>query len=269
MVDTVLLVTYNRLRGVLDRHAREARATRMNTRAAVENRMEFPRFLSSMLGSIGPLYITDGPTSQLVVYATDADRANTFGRANAVSFRAGPLSRFLTQIRESGIPMAPIDLNNDQGSFFTAVTAVTDHNRWTFTGTCHPSHYENIDVVRSWFCCHPDVNFRPWEYCGFTIGEITNQVAVAAIAAATPEGAAKGLTSADLPAVPIGFEFKINFFGVRPGVAAAGGNPAITSAAYIVGRGGTPYFSTIIGQNISKDEMVNLASYLFTPAETT
>ncbi|KAI3797303.1 hypothetical protein L1987_32559 [Smallanthus sonchifolius] len=169
MVDTAMSVTYNRIRYILQRYEPTVFVARMNPRLPLSNKYKFPAFISTVLGSIGPLRIVDGLQDTLVVYATSADRSQT---------------------------------------------------------------------LRIECCTNPDV--------------------VNAVIASRPEDVPGDLDGATSPSRPVGPGFNVNVFGVRPAVAAEGGNPAVPAAVYIVGRGTTRYYCTSLGRNLNEYDMTSL-----------
>lgn len=104
MVDFACMILYNHLRSVVERFSIATRADRMNPRAPVSLRMEFPTWFSSLFSSIRPLDIPDGPTEIKVVYASSATTAANYYRDAPVSpsepyynrFRTALLLRLLT-----------------------------------------------------------------------------------------------------------------------------------------------------------------------------
>lgn len=263
-VDLALLITYNRLRNVADKYSTATRNARMNRRAPHSSDFEFPTFLASLLSSIGPLFIEDGIEDMLVIYATETAKANNYGRTNAPAINLSRVSTFSDALTRAGVKMAKIDPRSvAQGSYFTTIIPTLNHSVWTFTGTQHSSHYEDIDVLRAWLTLHDDVNQRAVQYCGLVIERTTTSAITTAVANARPEGVAAAAAATD-PADPIGIAFQSNLFGIDPAVAAAEGVTATPAATYIIGRGTRVYNSTVLGSRLVDEEMVQWAqSVLF------
>ncbi|PWA58484.1 DNA-binding domain-containing protein [Artemisia annua] len=187
MVDLALLLAYNRLRNVAERYSPATRTARMNHCAPYASDYEFPTFISSLLSSLGPLRITDGFEDTLVIYSTEASNANHYGRAVTPVINFGRIDMFTKVMACAGMKMSKIDICSTlQGSFCTSIIPNLNHNLWTFSSTQHPSHYEDLDLLRAWFILHDDINIRCVAFCGLIIEKNTTAAITTAVAAARP-----------------------------------------------------------------------------------
>ncbi|XP_023741439.1 tRNA pseudouridine synthase 1 isoform X2 [Lactuca sativa] len=252
LVDTAMAVTYNRLRKILQRYDPTAFAARMNPRSPYSNRFKFPTFLSSVLSSIGPLRITDGPVNAHVVYATSSATCRNYGRAEQFNF-SSRYDHFIECLEAMGVPCAPIDVKStDCGSFFSTVIPTFEHGVWRFTAPFHHSHYEPKDIVSAWLTQNDDPALRAFEDLSVTIGLCTDPKVVDAVAGVDGDVGSTRL---------IGGTFPVNVSGIRP--AGCGSDPA---GVYIVGRGSERYYCTLLAQRICPDEMYSLLrEYIFHP----
>lgn len=260
MVDLALLLAYNRLRYVAKRYSPATRTARMNHRAPYGSDHEFPTFIASLLSSLGPLRITDGLEDTLVIYSTEAANANHYGRAATPVINIWRTDMFTEVMARAGMEMSKIDIRSTlQGSFCTTIIPDLNHNLWTFSSTQHPSHYEDLDLLRAWFILHDDINFRCVAYCGLVIEKNTTAAITTAVTAACPANIAAGYDAATAAADPIGLNFPCNHFGILPAVPAPDQVAAVPAAVYILGRGTTVYSSTILGSRLSEDDMIQWA----------
>ncbi|KAJ0702179.1 putative mitochondrial tRNA pseudouridine(27/28) synthase [Helianthus annuus] len=259
MVDTAMSVTYNRLRFILQSHAPTVFVAQMNPKSPLSNKFKFPAFISSVLGSIGPLRIMNGLQDALVVYATSPDRSKTCGRAQHFEFISGHFFRLIDNLEAIGVPLAPIDVKggNRAGSFYPTILLDRVNGWLEFTATCHYSNYKHRDIDSAWLTINDDPVLRAFPDCSLRIECCTNPEVVNAVIASWPEGVPDDVDGATAPARPVGLIFNVNEFGVRPAVAAEGGNPAIPAAVYIVGRGTKRYFCTSLARGLTEDEMTS------------
>ena len=110
MVDTAISITYNRLRHILELYDHTVCNARMNPRSPGSNRHKIPAFIASVLGSIGPLRIVDGPEPITVVYATSANRSRMYGRATPFTFLYDQFQRLVENLEAIGVPLDTIDV---------------------------------------------------------------------------------------------------------------------------------------------------------------
>nr|GFB47969.1 pseudouridine synthase, catalytic domain-containing protein [Tanacetum cinerariifolium] len=102
--------------------------------------------------------------------------------------------------------------------------------------------------------------------CSLRIECCTNPDVVNAIMASRPEGVPDDLDGATAPTRPVGLIFNVNVFGIRPAVAAEGGNPAIPAAVYIIGRGsyvGTNSVLSLLSFLSSKEDCLRIEVWSF------
>ncbi|KAM0037350.1 putative mitochondrial tRNA pseudouridine(27/28) synthase [Helianthus debilis subsp. tardiflorus] len=259
MVDTAMSVTYNRLRFILQSHAPTVFVAQMNPKSPLSNKFKFPAFISSVLGSIGPLRIMNGLQDALVVYATSPDRSKTCGRAQHFEFISGHFFRLIDNLEAIGVPLAPIDVKggNRAGSCYPTILLDRVNGWLEFTATCHYSNYKHWDIDSAWLTLNDDPALRAFPDCSLRIECCTNPDVVNAVIASRPEGVPDDVDGATAPARPVGLIFNVNEFGVRPAVAAEGGNPAIPAAVYIVGRGSKRYFCSSLARGLTEDEMTS------------
>ncbi|KAJ0462845.1 putative tRNA pseudouridine(38-40) synthase [Helianthus annuus] len=259
MVDTAMSVTYNRLRFILQSHAPTVFVAQMNPKSPLSNKFKFPAFISSVLGSIGPLRIMNGLQDALVVYATSPDRSKTCGRAQHFEFISGHFFRLIDNLEAIGVPLAPIDVKggNRAGSCYPTILLDRVNGWLEFTATCHYSNYKHRDIDSAWLTLNDDPALRAFPDCSLRIECCTNPDVMNAVIASRPEGVPDDVDGATAPARPVGLIFNVNEFGVRPAVAAEGGNPAVPAAFYIVGRGTKRYFCTSLARGLTEDEMTS------------
>ncbi|XP_076932216.1 uncharacterized protein LOC143597661 [Bidens hawaiensis] len=255
MVDAALSVTYNRLRFILQNHDPIAFAARMNPKSPLSNKFKFPAFISSVLGSIGPL--RDDFQDTLIVYATSADRSQTFGRAQNFDFISGHFYRLIDNLVAIGVPLAPIDVKRSSirsGWFFSTLLVNHEEGLWDFTATCHYSKYKHRDIASAWMTLNDDPALRAFPDCSLRYECCTDPDVVNAVIASRPEGVPDDVDGATAPARPSGLVFNVNGFGVRPAVAAEGGSRGV----YILGRGTKRYNCTTLGRNLNEHDMVSM-----------
>ncbi|KAI7728102.1 hypothetical protein M8C21_032977 [Ambrosia artemisiifolia] len=259
MVDTAMSVTYNRLRFILESYAPAVCVAQMNPRSPFSNKFKFPAFISSVLGSIGPLRIMDGLQDTMVVYATSADRSKMYGRAQHFEFISGHFYRLIDALEAIGVPLAPIDVkgSNRAGSFYPTILLGRDNGWLEFTATCHYSNYRHQDIDSAWLTLNDDPALRAFPDCSLRIECCTDPDVVKAVIASRPEGIPDDVDGATALVRPIGLNFNVNGFGVLPSVAAEGGNPAVPAAVYIVGRGNTRYGCTSLARGLTEYDMTS------------
>lgn len=264
--DTTMLVnfaiaqTYNRLRSVLERRAPSICAARMNRRAPVANQQEFPHFISSTLGSIGPFRVEDGPTDRYVVYASTAATQNKYGRDAGTVFNEGQYCKITSVLRECNFRLTPFPSAQAEGSYFPTLTSILESGLYRVFGAVHSSHYENEDVMKIALCTN-DLRATPFDPVGMTFGYVDNEAAVTALAAVpVPDGIPAG-QNYESAGRPVGIEFNINYCGVQPIVAAQGAVPARTAGFYIVGRGTTRYYQCSLADQVSVSEIYDCLRY--------
>lgn len=263
MVDYAVGQTYNKLRSLLDKKIPHLRPTRMNTRCPVYAGQEFPTWLSSTLSSIGPLRITDGASDRLVVYASSAATMQNYGRTNPVVFNEGNYSRLMAALRHMPVAMTPFNHAGESGSFFPTITPIRRNYVWSLFGQTHSSHYENEDGVRVALCTS-DIGNTPFTDIGMTIGYVNDETTLAALAAvAAPDDIPIG-QDANSAGRPVSVEFNVNYYGIKPAVAAQGSTRAVPRGMYVVGRGTQRYYQCILADQISTTEILELLRYRFT-----
>lgn len=163
LTDFALCVLYNRLRAVVKSYCFSALA-RMKKNAPINNQMEFPSFLSSLLSSIGALRITDAGRDALVFYAPPPDTDNNYGRSQAHDLNYIHYNQLITTLTACGIGLSPIDFNNLEGAFWTTCSLNSNQpDIWDVVGTVNPSHYTNDDIVRLLAILDSDSSKNPFE----------------------------------------------------------------------------------------------------------
>ncbi|KAJ9542099.1 hypothetical protein OSB04_028605 [Centaurea solstitialis] len=198
MVDTSMAFTYNRVRHILELYDHSVCNARMNPRSPGSNRHKFLAFIASVLGSIGPLRIMDGPEPMVIVYATSANRSRTYGRATPFTFNCGQFQRFVENLEAIGVPLGTIDVKavDHGGSFFTTIVPTHDHGLWGYIAPFHHSHYKHKDIVSAWFTLHDDPAIRVFEDCSLRIECCTDSVVINAVNATRPENVSDDLDGA-------------------------------------------------------------------------
>ncbi|QED42890.1 ORF1 [Rhodiola cryptic virus 2] len=252
--DIILGQLYNKLRTTLERTVPRERVARMNTRCPLSPTIEFPRWISSTYSSIGRMRIIDGPVDKQICYVPPANTQNNYGRTNMPELDLLAHNRLNEVLTAANIDLAPFDFQNEQAAFFPTVEMTADNNLISFHGCCHPSHYENEDIVRAFFLS--DINFAsPFKSIAFRIGYVDDETTLNALAnLAAPAGVPEG-TTADSPALPVGAHFHVNPCGIQLAVAQAAGVAAKARGCYIVGRGANRYYACTLAREMAPEEM--------------
>ncbi|XP_074369183.1 uncharacterized protein LOC141710516 [Apium graveolens] len=253
MADYAVGQAYNRLRGILKMKAYSEVGKRMKTRCPVPKDMEFPAWISSLIGSIGSIRVTDGPGDALLVYATSAATMNRFGRTNDTTYTSGHYNCLLGVMKEIGITLAPVDHNNQTGSAFPTIAVELKNHIFTLHGTLHHSHYDTEDTVRAIFCTDEN-GVTPFEQIGITIGYVDDEATINALASAdAPKGIPEGQTSTSAGR-PVAGHFDVNYFGIRPPVPATETAESQPAGMYVIGRGVERYYQCILAHSLSVGE---------------
>nr|ARO72611.1 coat protein [Spinach deltapartitivirus 1] len=250
MVTFALWVLYNRLRTVAEGHYYPARTDRMNTRAPVSPRMEFPSFLSQLLESISWLRITDGPTDYLMLFTAAAGTSNNFGRTGVQVPGNSDYENLIDRLRRCGVQMSPIDMTPNVGSFWPTIKVISEESLYYVLGTFHRSHYVTEDVVKAIFLA-PSPRALPFPDLTTTIGLVTDSTVVTAFSALTITGAPAG-DSPTSAARPVAGCYNVNYRGIR--LASGEDTPA---GFYVYGRGSTPVYTCYLARRITQFD-VNL-----------
>lgn len=253
LVDFSILICYNRLRAVAERYSSQIRSSRCNPRAPVNNRMEFPAWISSLLGSIGPLRVPDAANDLLIIYVPPPNTMNNYGRAEQPAPTEGGYHRLTTCFRNLGFALTPIDMSNLCGSFWTTCEFAIRDNLYCIIAPFHPSHYTNDDVVRSFvYSAVPAEN--PFAILTMTYGVVDDETTTTALAAVAAPADAPNAT-ANGPTRPVGGYFNVNLLGITPAVAARGTQAAIPASINVIGRGSTRIFASFLANHITAYEI--------------
>ncbi|KAL8245744.1 hypothetical protein R6Q59_006960 [Mikania micrantha] len=260
MVDTAMSVTYNRLRFILHNYEPTVFVAQMNPRSPLSNKYKFPAFISFVLGSIGPLRIMDGHQDMLVIYATSANRSQTYGRSQHFEFKCDQFFRLIDNLTAIGVPLAPIDVRggNRDGSFFPTIIPNRENGLWEFIATCHCFNYMHRDILSAWLTLNDDPALRAFPDCSLTIDCCTDPDFANDVIALRPEGVSDDLDGATAPARLVGGAFSMNVFGVKPALAAEGGNPLGPAMVYSLERGTARYCCASLCRDISEHEMTSM-----------
>ena len=257
MVDYLVGQVYNKLRTILERRAPAARVARMNTRCPVASHQEFPAWLSSTLGAIGPCRLEDAPHDRLIVYASSAATMQTYGRQNPVVFNEGHYARLISALRAIGVTMAPFNHAGLEGSYYPTITPDLAQYVWTLYGQVHRPHYEN-EVSARIALVTSNIGQTPFENVGVTIGYVDDNNTLNALAAVAAPADLPAGQNADSAGRPVGAAFRVNYYGIQPAVAAQGEIPARARGAYILGRGVERYYSCVIANNVATSEILEV-----------
>lgn len=270
MVDFALRIFYNRLRSVAERLSPVLKTNRMNSKAPCSDTMEFPSFLSSLLQSVGPLRITDGPQDLLVLYVPPPNTMQNFGRGAVQAPIALNYERLISNLRACGVHLTPIDMDISSGDFWTTCHIISADGFFDVVGTVHSSHYSdntnyynNERIPRS-LLLDPNPTLNPFEDVTMTVGYVDDDATVAALAAlAPPPNIPQGqvATSAGRPS---GLVYDVNYFGIRPAAAATETTPARKPGCYVIGRGMNPVFTCYLVQNLSAYDIISILRHRLT-----
>ncbi|CBW77437.1 putative capsid protein [Fig cryptic virus] len=257
LVTFALWQLYNRLRSVAECFHHPTRTSRMNTRAPISNRMEFPSFLSSMLESISWLRINDGPVDYLALFTAPTGTSNNYGRSTVQVPDNGCYDRLTGKLRALGVQLTPIDMTPSAGSFWPTTQVITEEELYNIVGTFHSSHYVNEDAIRAIFLAGT-AHSQPFPDFGMTVGFVTDRTVMdplAALAAPTGTPRSEEATSAGRPVHGM---YNVNHRGIQP--AAGEQNP---SGCYIIGRGYERRYTCYLARRIAVFEANRIIRYRF------
>lgn len=260
LADYAAACCYNKLRAVLEAYAPHERTVRMNTRAPMPNNIEFPTFISSTLGSIGPCRFEDAAKDVYVVWATSATTANNYGRTNPTVFNYPCYARICNILKEIGVQFAPFPNATAAGSYFATLEPHVGAELCTAYCTVHSSHYENEDFARIALLTGLAGN-TPFQPIGMRIGYVNDTTTLTALAAvAAPAGIPAG-QDAGSAGIPVQACFNVNYYGIQPAVAAAGERPASDRGMYVLGRGTDRYYQCTLAHQVSLSEVTQILRY--------
>lgn len=108
--------------------------------------------------------------------------------------------------------------------------------------------------------CTNSEGLTPFESIGMSIGYVSDAATVNALAAAAaPEGIPEG-QDAESSGRPVGGLFRVNYFGVQPGVSVQGPDPTEAPGIYVIGRGVELYYYSVLAHRIHDHEVLELLS---------
>ena len=267
LIDFALLGCYNRLRTIAEIYSISTRTSRINPRAPVSNRLEYPVFISSLLSSIGPLRVPDSAHDCLIIYATTSANMNNYGRTERPDPPEGNYSRLIHHLRSCQYPLAPIDFTNLIGSAWTtAVVESTKDGLLRVVGTIHRTHYQPMDVPRAIFCYNYATNadnniFPDLSITADLVNATEVTTAVAALARPTHVPESQTATSATRPA---GIQLPANYFGMIPAKGQSGSSPAVPASVWILGRGKARLFTSYLAERLTKFDVKKLSRSFLT-----